>query len=36
MKHWESLRFFCKLTLLAFCLQRLPHFRPSHAETAVL
>jgi hypothetical protein len=29
MYRWESLRYYCKLTLLAFCLRPLPHFQPS-------
>jgi hypothetical protein len=29
MSRWETLRYYCKLTLLAFCLQPLPPFRPS-------
>jgi hypothetical protein len=29
MYRLESLRYYCKLTLLAFCLRPLPHFQPS-------
>jgi hypothetical protein len=29
MSRWETIRFYCKLTWLAFCLRPLPHFRPS-------
>lgn len=32
MYRWQALRFFCKLTLLAFCLRPLPHFRPTRRE----
>lgn len=29
MSRWETIRFYCKLTWLAFCMRPLPHFRPS-------
>jgi hypothetical protein len=29
MSRWETLRYLCKLTLLAFCLRPLPHFKPA-------
>jgi hypothetical protein len=28
MYRLECLRYYCKLTLLAFCLRPLPHFQP--------
>jgi hypothetical protein len=34
MSRWESLRYYCKVTLLAFCLRPLPHFRPLRHEVA--
>jgi hypothetical protein len=35
MSRWETVRYYCKLTLLAFCLRPLPHFQPSpHHELA--
>jgi hypothetical protein len=29
MSLWKSLRYYGKLTLLAFCLRPLPHYQPS-------
>ncbi len=35
MSQWETIRYYCKLTWLAFCLRPLPHFRPTlHREIA--
>jgi hypothetical protein len=34
MTRWDWLRFFCKVTILAFCLRPLPHFQPSGHELA--
>jgi hypothetical protein len=29
MSRWETLRYYAKMTLLAFCLRPLPHYQPS-------
>lgn len=29
MCRWQAIRYYCKLTWLAFCLRPLPHFQPS-------
>jgi hypothetical protein len=29
MSRWQTIRYYCKLTWLAFCLRPLPHFQPS-------
>ncbi len=31
MSRWNVIRYYCKLTWLAFCLRPLPHFQPSPA-----
>lgn len=36
MSRWETLRYYCKVTLLAFCLRPLPHFQPSPRRAVVL
>jgi hypothetical protein len=29
MSRWKVIRYYCKLTWLAFCMRPLPHFQPS-------
>jgi hypothetical protein len=35
MSRWKTLRYFCKVTLLAFCLRPLPHFQPAPGSEIV-